>query len=76
MDADGKKKDETDPNTVILVDNDLYGSLQARREMLTESGEYTTQDTVDNVDKNAAVKRGIPYYRHALDSLARELAQR
>ena len=73
-DADGKKKDETDPNTVILVDNDLYGSLQARREMLTESGEYTTKDTVDKVDKNAAVKRGIPYYRHALDSLARELA--
>lgn len=75
MDADGQKKNETDPDTVILVDNDLYGSLQARREMLTESGEYTTQDTVDKVDKNAAVKRGIPYYRHALDSLARELAK-
>lgn len=74
MDADGQKKNETDPDTVILVDNDLYGSLQARREMLTESGEYTTKDTVDKVDKNAAVKRGIPYYRHALDSLARELA--
>ena len=57
-----------------LGDNDLYGSLQARREMLTENGEYTTKDTVDKVDKNAAVKRGIPYYRHALDSLARELA--
>lgn len=75
MDADGQKKNETDPDTVILVDNDLYGSLQARREMLTESGEYTTKDTVDKVDKNAAVKRGIPYYRHALDSLARELAK-
>lgn len=73
-DADGKKKNDKDTDPVKLEDNDLYGSLQARREMLTESGEYTTQDTVNNVDKNAAVKRGIPYYRHALDSLARELA--
>ena len=73
-DADGKKKNDKDTDPVKLEDNDLYGSLQARREMLTESGEYTTKDTVDNVDKNAAVKRGIPYYRHALDSLARELA--
>lgn len=74
-DADGQKKDNNDTDPVKLGDNDLYGSLQARREMLTESGEYTTQDTVDKVDKNAAVKRGIPYYRHALDSLARELAK-
>lgn len=73
-DADGKKKNDKDTDPVKLGDNDLYGSLQARREMLTESGEYTTKDTVDKVDKNAAVKRGIPYYRHALDSLARELA--
>lgn len=73
-DADGKKKNDKDTDPVKLEDNDLYGSLQARREMLTESGEYTTKDTVDKVDKNAAVKRGIPYYRHALDSLARELA--
>ncbi len=74
-DADGQKKDNNDTDPVKLGDNDLYGSLQSRREMLTESGEYTTQDTVDKVDKNAAVKRGIPYYRHALDSLARELAK-
>ena len=74
-DADGQKKDNNDTDPVKLGDNDLYGSLQARREMLTESGEYTTKDTVDKVDKNAAVKRGIPYYRHALDSLARELAK-
>ena len=73
-DADGKKKNDKDTDPVKLGDNELYGSLQTRREMLTESGEYTTKDTVDNVDKNAAVKRGIPYYRHALDSLARELA--
>lgn len=73
-DADGKKKNDKDTDPVKLGDNDLYGSLQARREMLTENGEYTTKDTVDKVDKNAAVKRGIPYYRHALDSLARELA--
>lgn len=74
-DADGEKKDNNDTDPVTLDDNDLYGSLQSRREILTESGEYTTQDTVDKVDKNAAVKRGIPYYRHALDSLARELAK-
>lgn len=74
-DADGKKKNDKDTDPVKLGDNDLYGSLQARREMLTESGEYTTKATVNNVDKNAAVKRGIPYYRHALDSLARELAK-
>lgn len=74
-DADGKKKNDKDTDPVKLEDNDLYGSLQARREMLTESGEYTTKDTVEKVDKNAAVKRGIPYYRHALDSLARELAK-
>lgn len=73
-DADGQKKNDKDKD-VALEDNDLYGSLQARREMLTESGEYTTKDTVEKVDKNAAVKRGIPYYRHALDSLARELAK-
>lgn len=73
-DADGKKKNDKDTDPVKLGDNDLYGSLQSRREILTESGEYTTQETVDRVDKNAAVKRGIPYYRHALDSLARELA--
>lgn len=75
VDADGEKKNEKDPDPVTLDDNDLYGSLQSRREILTESGEYTTQATVNNVDKNAAVKRGIPYYRHALDSLARELAK-
>lgn len=74
-DADGQKKDNNDTDPVKLGDNDLYGSLQARREILTESGEYTTKATVNNVDKNAAVKRGIPYYRHALDSLARELAK-
>ena len=74
-DADGQKKDNNDTDPVKLGDNDLYGSLQARRETLTESGEYTTKATVNNVDKNAAVKRGIPYYRHALDSLARELAK-
>lgn len=74
-DADGNKKDEKADEFVTLKDNDLYGSLQARREILTESGEYATQETVDRGDKNAAVKRGIPYYRNALDSLARELAK-
>ncbi len=33
-----------------LGDNDLYGSLQARRRC-SESGEYTTKATVEKVDK-------------------------
>lgn len=52
--------------------NDLYGALQSTREMLTEAGEYTIDGTTN--DPNAAVKRGIPYYQKALDSLAHEFA--
>ena len=55
-----------------LDDNDLYGALQSTREMLTEAGEYTINGTTN--DPNAAVKRGIPYYQKALDSLAHEFA--
>lgn len=60
--------------TIELADNDLYGSLQAQRELLTEAGEFTSQDTIDFVDPNASVKRGIPYYQKALDLLAHQLA--
>lgn len=59
---------------VELHDNDLYGSLQSQREMLTEKGEFTSQKTIDNVDPNAATKRGIPYYRNALNLLANQFA--
>ena len=59
---------------ITLDDNDLHGSLQATRELLTEAGEFSTQDTVDNVDENALIKRGIPYYQLSLDLLARQVA--
>ena len=68
----GQKQSEDDTG-VTLGDNDLYGSLQSIRELLTEEGEFSSQADVDN-DPNAATKRGIPYYRQALDSLAREFA--
>ncbi|MGO5114582.1 flagellar hook-associated protein FlgK [Candidatus Avoscillospira sp. LCP25S3_F1] len=58
-----------------LADNDLYGSLQSLRELLTESGEYSRQDYVNNVDGEAGSKRGIPYYRKVLDNLAQEFAE-
>lgn len=59
---------------IDLDDNDLYGSLQATRELLTESGEFSTIGTINGMDENAAVKRGIPYYRKSLDLLARQFA--
>lgn len=66
----------TDPNLnkdITMVDNDLYGSIQSLRELLTEEGEFASADDVKN-DPDATVKRGIPYYRKALDSLAYEFA--
>lgn len=59
---------------VALDDNDLYGELQARRELLTEKGEFTDVNTIDNVDEDSAGKRGIQYYQRCLDLLARQLA--
>lgn len=65
-----------------LADNDLYGALQATREMLTEAGEFTDKLVIegngtglDPVDKNAASKRGIPYYQRSLDALAQKFAE-
>ena len=63
-----------DSAPVELQDNDLYGALQAQREMLTEAGEFTSTDTVADVDPNAATKRGIPFYQKALDLLANQFA--
>jgi flagellar hook-associated protein 1 FlgK len=59
---------------VTLDDNDLYGSLQSIRELLTESGEFAYTDTIQKIDENAATKRGIPYYQKALDLLANQIA--
>ena len=60
-------------------DTQLTGSLQAQRELLTESGEYTTADKLDENDPRydaaAATKRGIPYYQEALNLLARTFAE-
>ena len=60
---------------VELADNDLYGSLQAMRELLTEKGEFTSVDTVNNVDPKASTRRGIPYYQLSLELLAQKFAQ-
>ncbi len=60
---------------VNLDDNDLFGSLQSARELLTEAGEFSSSGTINGVDESAAVKRGIPYYRKSLDLLARQFAQ-
>lgn len=59
---------------VKLDDNDLYGKLQSQRELLTEAGEFSSQDTIANIDENAATKRGIPYYQKSLDLLAHTFA--
>lgn len=69
-----------DSDALMLRDNDIYGALQATREILTEAGEFTDESVVKTTggvlytDLNAATKRGIPYYQNALDSLARKLA--
>lgn len=71
-------KGQLDPNAalqhiVVLDDNDLYGALQSVREMLTESGEFASDDMLA-MDENAAIKRGIPYYQKSLDLLANKIA--
>lgn len=59
---------------VTLDDNDLHGSLQATRELLTEKGEFSTAEDM-TLDEKATGKRGIPYYQKSLDLLARQVAQ-
>ena len=57
-----------------IGDTELSGALQAMRELLTEEGEYA--DAFDLLkDPDAGTKRGIPYYRQALDTLARTFAK-
>lgn len=65
---------QTPSKEILLADNDLHGALQARRELLTEAGEFTSQGVLKHVDPNAATKRGIPYYQKALDLLANQFA--
>lgn len=60
---------------VTLDHNDLHGSLQATRELLTGEGDFATTDTIADVDENAAIKRGIPYYQKSFDLLARQFAE-
>ena len=64
----------TPSKETALKDNDLYGALQSQRELLTRSGEFSTEEDIDR-DPNAASQRGIPYYQKSLDLLARQFAQ-
>lgn len=59
---------------IELGDNTLYGSLQTNRELLTEEGEFASEEDI-SFDKDANIKRGLPYYRHSLDALARKFAE-
>ena len=69
---DQNHKEIRDP--VELSDTQLYGSLQAIREFLTEKGEFSSDDDLIR-DREAAQKRGLPYYQKALDALARKFAE-
>ncbi|MDE6899445.1 MAG: hypothetical protein K2P15_00075, partial [Oscillospiraceae bacterium] len=67
---------------VELGDNVLKGKIQAIRELLTEEGEYASSQDLGKTDEarlsddpNAAIKRGIPYYQKALDTLAQQIAR-
>ena len=56
-----------------LGDNDLFGSVQALRELLTEEAEFSSEEDIA-LDPNATTKRGIPFYQHMLDSFAQRIA--
>ena len=57
-----------------LGDNDLYGSIQAMRELLTEEAQFSSAEDIAR-DPNATIKRGIPFYQHMLDSYAQQFAK-
>ena len=59
---------------VALDDNDINGELQARREFLTEEGEFASTKDI-GIDESAAIKRGIKYYQKAFDLLAQNFAK-
>ncbi|NCE65508.1 flagellar hook-associated protein FlgK [Pseudoflavonifractor sp. 524-17] len=80
-DSKGRVLYNTDDNgkkipskAVKLDDNDLHGSIQAVREMLTEKGEFASENDL-KTDKKATIKRGIPFYQNSLDLLARQIAK-
>lgn len=58
---------------VDLSDTVLYGGLQSLRELITEEGEFASDMDIA-FDSKATIKRGVPYYQHALDALARKFA--
>lgn len=60
-------------DVVELTDNDLFGSLQASRELLTEKGEFASDAEVAN-DPDARVKRGIPFYMEMWNAMAVKFA--
>ncbi len=68
-----------DETVTQLNDTELSGGLQAMRELLTESGEYSDAAMLSRddlaYDADAGTKRGIPYYQAALDTLARKFAE-
>ena len=68
-----ERKEADDPDYFKIGDTEMFGALQSLREMLTEKGEYATQDDLD-IDPDAATKRGIPYYVNALNHLANKFA--
>lgn len=72
-DLTNAKGDVIAGSAVNFSDTELYGALQADRELLTEAGEFSTKGMAV-ADPGAATKRGIPYYQNALDALARQFA--
>lgn len=64
---------KTGSQEVQFSDTELYGALQATRELLTASGEFTSVAS-HGVNPNATTQRGIPYYQNALDAMARKFA--
>ncbi len=77
-DAKGRcRRDEHDRLIKEITDLDdvtLQGSLQAVRELLTEEGEFLSEEDL-KFDPEAATKRGIPYYEKTLDFLAKTFAE-
>lgn len=65
-DSSGAKKDPNDTDPVPLLDNDLYGSLQSLRELLTEKGEYST--TPESLDK--ALQSNVDEVNSILNQIA------
>ena len=69
-----KEEGNIDSQPVDLSDTILFGSLQSYRELITEEGEFASAQDIA-FDPKANIKRGIPYYQHALDALARKYAE-